>query len=102
VQLRFKRDGDDPLARCKSVTTCAFAALIQIKADQNTAFSDGSEVEKPSARGFPQEPAGSGGYELLSAHLITFSQTLPCFMRIRAIENAKSDMIATTIIAPQI
>jgi hypothetical protein len=36
----FKRDGDDPLAHRKSVTTCASTALIQIKADQNTAFSE--------------------------------------------------------------
>jgi hypothetical protein len=41
--LVFKRDGDDPLAHGESVTTSASAALIQIKADQTAAFSDGSE-----------------------------------------------------------
>jgi hypothetical protein len=50
-------------------------------------------VEKPAK--------ARGSHEPLSAHRITFSQTLPCLMRILAIEKAKSDMIATTTIAPQ-
>jgi hypothetical protein len=37
---------------CKSVTTCATDALIQIKADQITAFSDGSALPRQIGRTF--------------------------------------------------
>jgi hypothetical protein len=37
---------------CKSVTTCATDALIQIKADQITAFSDGSALPRQMGRTF--------------------------------------------------
>jgi hypothetical protein len=102
----FKRDGDDPLAHCNSVTTCASTALIQIKADQSTAFSEGSEDLRRIGRAFRAGiPSRAGerqhSYEPLSVHRITLSQTLPCLMSIRAIEKPKSDMMATTVIAPQ-
>jgi hypothetical protein len=103
----FKRAGDDALAQSKSVTICASAALIQIKADQCTSFSDGLEDFVPARKSRRGRDSSNSGQKAAAVihryrvHRITLSQTLPCLMRIRAIVKPKRDMIATTVIAPQ-
>lgn len=106
LKFGFKRDGDDPLTQCNSVTTCASAALIQIKAVQNTAFSDIQEGFVLDRENFgwgflKRRQRAMAIVGRLSAHRMTLSQTLPCLMRILAMVKPKSDMIARIVIAPQ-